>query len=612
MSFQQGLSGLNSSSQQLNTIGNNVANASTVGFKQSQAQFADMFAASLSGGGAVQIGTGTKVAAVAQQFTQGNITNTNNSLDIAISGNGFFRMQDQNLAIKYSRNGQFQVDKSGFVVNNQGHNVMGYMPLANGVMDTTTPVALQISAADLLPKQTANIAAGGTPVAVGLNLDSRATFPLSIIQASVSGSGAAGLTVTAANNTLSGTVDGVTFAATIPIATYADAASLATAVQVAVNANAALIAAGKTVTVTADATGVLTMKSNAAGPMSGVTVTGTALTVGGPINGLFGPTGGTPVSVLGAGAFNPADPTTYNNSTSLTIYDSQGASHIASLYFQKTSPNSWDTYLTIDGAKLPAASPTKATAVGTTADVTVASIAGLAIGDTISIGAAGVGGAAHTAKITAIDPATKKLTFSPVATSAPALGVAVVPKFAALEFSTTGTLTKPAAAMPLGLGQVVSGSFYPNGANPQTLTFDFAQSSQYGGAFGVNTLTQDGYASGRLNGFSTGTDGTILARYSNGQSKALGQMMLVNFSNPQGLQPVGNNEWVNTSASGLEVPGTPGSASLGLLQSSAVEDSNVDLTAELVNMITAQRVYQANAQTIKTQDQVLQTLVNLR
>ena len=144
------------------------------------------------------------------------------------------------------------------------------------------------------------------------------------------------------------------------------------------------------------------------------------------------------------------------------------------------------------------------------------------------------------------------------------------------------------------------------------LAFDFSQTTQYGGAFGVNSLAQDGYTSGELSGFSTSTDGTIVGRYTNGQTQALGQIGLVNFTNPQGLQPVGNNEWVETPESGMIPLNRPGSSGLGLLQSSAVEDSNVDLTAELVNMITAQRVYQANAQTIKTQDQVLQTLVNLR
>jgi flagellar hook protein FlgE len=413
MSFQQGLSGLNASSKQLDTIGNNVANAGTVGFKQSQAQFADTFAASLSGAGAgaVQIGTGTKVAAIAQQFTQGNITNTNNTMDMAISGQGFFRLIDQNGAILYSRNGQFQVDKNGFIVNNQGHKVSGYLPDASGVISAAQPAPLQIPSADLVPKQTSDLATGGVPIGVGLNLNALATVPLTAV-------------------------------------------------------------------------------------------------------------------------FSSIDPSSYNNSTSLTVYDSLGVNHLASLYFQKTVANDWNAYLTIDGA------PTAGTLLTN------------------------------------------------------------------LTFDTLGQVTVPVGT--------VSTVFSPVGAAVQTLVFDFSKASQYGANFGVNSLTQDGYTSGRLNGVSTSSDGTILGRYTNGQSRAMGQLLLANFANPQGLQPVGNNEWVETFPSGSALFGVPGSASLGVLQSSAVEDSNVDLTAELVNMITAQRVYQANAQTIKAQDQILQTLVNLR
>lgn len=539
MSFQQGLSGLNAASKQLDVIGNNVANSSTIGFKQSQAQFSDLYAASLSGGGAAQVGTGVKVAAITQQFTQGNVTNTSNSMDTAISGQGFFRMIDQNGAISYSRNGQFQVDKSGFIVNNQGHQLSGYLPNAAGVISAAQPLPLQISTADLVPKQTSNLAAGGVPVGVGLNLDARANFPTGLSQGAVTGSAIPVLAITPANDELTVTVDGTTSAiVTIPNAVYTTAAALAGAVQTAVNADPTLVAAGMSVTVSADsASGIISITSNSAGSASTMAIAsvGADTTIADML-------GGAPTTTVGAGTFNPLDPATYNNSTSLTVFDSLGSSHIASLYFQKTAGNSWNTYITVDGGLLPAAG-------------------------------------------------------TPLTT---------------LKFNTQGQLTAPIAAAPLGFGQVTSAVFTPGGASAQTLTFDFTQSSQYGGTFGVNSLTQDGYTSGRLNGFATGTDGTIVGRYSNGQTRALGRILLVNFTNPQGLQPMGNNEWVETSTSGNPLLGVPGSSSLGLLQSSAVEDSNVDLTAELVNMIVAQRVYQANAQTIKTQDQVLQTLVNLR
>ena len=167
MSFQQGLSGLNASSKQLEVIGNNVANANTVGFKQSRAEFADVFANSLTGGGAVQIGIGTKLSNVAQQFTQGNITSTNNSLDIAINGGGFFRMSN-NGAITYSRNGQFQMDKFGYIVDASNKRLTGYAADAAGVLSTGAPAELNINTADLQPATTSAI--------IGLvNLDSRNT-----------------------------------------------------------------------------------------------------------------------------------------------------------------------------------------------------------------------------------------------------------------------------------------------------------------------------------------------------------------------------------------------------------------------------------------------------
>jgi flagellar hook protein FlgE len=126
-------------------------------------------------------------------------------------------------------------------------------------------------------------------------------------------------------------------------------------------------------------------------------------------------------------------------------------------------------------------------------------------------------------------------------------------------------------------------------------------------------MVQDGYASGTLAGFNIGKDGVVLGRYTNGQTNPVGQVILAGFRNPQGLQPLGDNRWAQSPTSGDPIIGVPGSSGqYGVLQASGLEDSNVDLTAELVNMITQQRSYQANAQTIKTQDSILQTLVNLR
>src|SRR5512135_3137302 len=169
MAFQQGLSGLNAASQSLDVIGNNVANAATVGFKGSQAQFADVFAASLSGVGNVQTGIGVKVAAVAQQFTQGNITVTNNPLDMAINGGGFYRLSDTSGAVTYSRNGQFHQDKDGFIVNATGQRLTGYDADPSGkIIATLTALQFTPPKQSLTPRPPAH-------VEVGMHLDSRAT-----------------------------------------------------------------------------------------------------------------------------------------------------------------------------------------------------------------------------------------------------------------------------------------------------------------------------------------------------------------------------------------------------------------------------------------------------
>ena len=407
MGFQQGLSGLNAASKSLEVTGNNVANSSTVGFKSAQAQFADVYASSLTGGGASQVGIGTSVATVAQQFTQGNVTASNNPLDLAINGGGFFRLSSGG-AITYSRNGQFQLDKDGGIVNSKGAHLTGFGVTAAGTLATGTPTNLVINTADLAPKTTSE-------VKLLVNLDSREAVP-------------------------------------------------------------------KTAT------------------------------------------------------FSATDPTSYNRSTSVSVFDSLGNAHVLQSYFVKSSAtaSTWDVYGTADGNPL------------------------------------------------------------------------VTPKIGTLSFNTDGALT---TAQPF---VAVATPATTPGANSLSFNFDFTGTTQFGSTFGLNTQSQDGYTSGKLSGFATGADGIITGRYTNGKSATLGQVVLSNFTNPNGLQNLGNNVWTETAASGGPLVGTPNSGNLGVLQSSAVEDSNVDLTAELVNMITAQRFYQANAQTIKTQDQVLQTLVNLR
>jgi flagellar hook protein FlgE len=421
MSFQQGLSGLNASSKNLDVIGHNVANANTYGEKVSRAEFADMYASAMNGSTAhMETGIGVRVAAVTQQFSQGSITSTENALDLAINGNGFFQVADSIGGIVYSRNGQFKVDREGFVVNNQNQKLVGHQADASGVIQTGRTDSLQMPVAGIKPAVT-------TSIKMALNLDAR----------------------------------------------------------------------------------------------SKVTV----------------PTTGP--------AINFADPLTYNKATSLNVFDEKGQDVALTYYFQKAATDTWNVYVTANG-----------TSISTSGGVPA--------------------------------PATQ-IVFPPNGGTpvSPLPGLTLdIPASA----NAVGAVTRP----------------IPN------VTLNLAGATQYGSNFGVTELSQDGYAPGQLAGVSFSNDGVVTARYSNGQIKAAGQVLLANFRNPQGLQPLGGNAWAASRVAGDAVVGAPGEGTLGLVQGGALEESNIDLTAELVNMITAQRSYQANAQTIKTQDQVFQTLVNLR
>jgi flagellar hook protein FlgE len=420
MSFQQGLSGLSASSKNLEVIGNNIANANTFGAKTARAEFSAVYATALNGSGTNTVGIGTTLSAVAQQFTQGNVTTTENPMDLAINGAGFFQVSDGRSPVTFTRNGQFKIDREGFVVNNAQERLMGYAADGNGVIQPGQLVALQLPTGGIDPNPT-------TRAEIEMNLDSRKA---------------------------------VTLPAVAPMIDFA-------------NAN------------------------------------------------------------------------TYNNATSLTVYDAKGQDVAMSFYFQKAGNDLWNVYATANGSTVGgnAAAPLPITTITFQSN-----------------GSAPIAPAA------------------PVAFNVPASTNAV------------GAQTEP-----------ITG-----------LLFDLSGATQFGSAYGVTDMRQDGYSSGLLSSVAVEPNGVIMARYSNGQSKPSGQIELANFRNPQGLQPLGDNAWGRTFASGDPIYGVPGDGNLGVLQAGALEESNVDLTGELVNMITAQRIYQANAQTIKTMDQVLQTLVNLR
>ena len=436
MSFQSALSGLNASSRNLDVIGNNIANANTIGMKSSRTEFADLVASSLGTGGGGGAGIGVSVATTSQLFSQGNINITGNNLDAAINGSGFFELKMPDGTPAYTRDGQFKLDKLGNVVTNAGANVMGFPTDTKGVPTSTTLQPLQ------LPTNAPIAASQTKTITTSFNLDARA-----------------------------------------PLAAGSPAIAAVAADPAAVP----------------------------------------------------------PVVAVAAVAAVPATPrTTYG--TSLNAFDSQGTPTPVSLYFEHTSSS--------------------------------------ATGDVWS----------------AFDSATNT-------------GTAAAPVPAAvftMTFDANGKLIPTATAPTLTIST-------PSAATPSIVaTLDISKVTQYGSSFAVSSLSQDGYAPGDLTSLKIGSDGIITASYSNGQTQSAGQVALADFRNVQGLAPAGSGNWTETFASGLPVQGAPGVGKFGSLTAGALEESNVDLTAELVNMMTAQRSYQANAQTIKTQDQIMTTLVNLR
>lgn len=177
----------------------------------------------------------------------------------------------------------------------------------------------------------------------------------------------------------------------------------------------------------------------------------------------------------------------------------------------------------------------------------------------------------------------------------------------ALTYSNTGALTAPAN------GQITFPAYTPaTGAAAMNMTFDFSKTTQYGDNFGVSAVTQDGFTTGKLTGISIDKTGVVQARFTNGRSINLGQIAMANFANPQGLQQLGNATWAATNASGQAVNGVAGNSGFGSIESGSVEESNVDTTSALVDMIKAQRNFQANAQMIQTDNQITQTIINIR
>lgn len=630
MAFNTGLSGLRAAQVDLDVTGNNIANSSTVGFKSSRVQFGDLYASGFLSAGNNPIGDGVRVQDVQQQFGQGNINFTDNGLDMAISGDGFFVLNNGG-EVRYSRAGAFGVDKEGFVVNNQNMKVQGYTADGDGNM-TGIRDDLRIETDNLAPRRTTNLRSD-------LNLDSRepilerqvaimgeltppagATgFPDGQFTVSYSdGSPSQNITINGADNLSAkdvaariNDVAGMNASATTQLSLadldddYVDSAGFDFSIEIdgsevpldltGVNSVDGLINAINT----SPSARTLFASVNDAGEFQVVDNQGNTLGYDyshgaddgdqGTVVGTVNPQADRVVedvditgdaiytdswddrSIQTTNSFNPLDQRTYNHATSTTIFDSLGNSHeMTQFYVKNPAPGNgvgqseWSVYLQIDGEMV-----------------------------------AGTENSPYTARFSE-DGSLQSVNGDPNG-----------------EIVVTDWIPKDPNGDPNGAdgppadpGAVVTP--IPEPASSSAFVLDLGNTTQYGAVFGVNDQQQNGYTTGRLSGLDVSDQGVIFARYTNGQSQSLGQVALASFNNTDGLSPVGETTWVETFESGQPVIGAPDTGTLGSIKASSVEESNVDLSEELVNLIIAQRNYQANAKTIEASDAVTQTIINLR
>ncbi len=537
MSFQTALSGLNAAAGNLNVTGHNIANSSTTGFKKSRAEFADVYAVSFGGVASTATGSGVRLANVAQQFTQGNIDFTDNNLDLAISGEGFFVLSEGG-AMLYSRAGNFSVDRDGYVINAHGQRLQSYaVNSATGLVSNFTPEDLHLNLG-------ANPASATDNILINLNLDasSEATTVAPIDMADP---------------------DTYNFSTTTTV--Y------------------------DSLGVTHDAT----MYFQKATATSGIEMSGALDTAA---------AAGTTYSYSG----NP-----------VTIYDSLGNAYSIDIDFQKVAGDTWDVQITGD--------VTDNLNIDFSAANKTFTIAGIDYD-----GAGGALPADLTFDFTDVVPGTVSTVIVDDQTNDGPPGYWNVMMAIdgqqfdteTIQFSDNGTLaTSPASisftnatvdsSTTSGIAGAVSG-FSPSNAATMQIDVDFSGSTQFGSASTVNTLVQNGYTTGRLSGLSIDAGGVVFARYTNGQSESLGAVAIARFSNPQGLQQVGDTNWAASFESGDPIAGQADTGTFGQIQSGALESSNVDISKQLVNMIIAQRDFQANAKMITTEDQVTQTIINIR
>lgn len=679
MSFNIGLSALNAAQQEISITGNNIANSGTNGFKSAKAVFGDVYAASVLGGGPTQSGSGVTLQEIKQSFSQGNISFTKNTLDLAINGEGFFVLKGES-GTSYSRAGAFGTDRSGFIVNNSGEKIQGFAPSPTGNATGGGPLTdLRVTTGEIQPRPTKS-------VNTAINLDASAQ-PSSVIGTKLTSKGGSSTAPILINNSVDPRPNGYQANTIEVIGADRELRRITVPANASANEVAQIFsgasgvsAQGKTVAFISDLTAGPTLPATARFAINGrefevdpalpdrftllansinnantnisARVVGGVLEVshdtGADLNFTSGSNGNGTISVRGSeldtatddlvpvgaavvgdfnaanvivvggtveftldegvelqgsdidsdgnpidqatqtgsifgdisdpdaldgesfvsNTFDPKNPDTYYRSTAITVYDTVGTQHSLAMYFVKERPNDagetnlWSVYFQVDGREI------------------------------------------------GFDPNSQD-------------GLPVRARYD-LKFDDTGRFDPnqlpieitnwfpvDVAGRRIGAGPAPGDPSGSTRLNNSNFTIDLTQMTAFGGDFSVQNSDQDGYAKGQLVGLDVNNRGLISARFSNGQSRVLGEVALAKFANNGGLANLGGSKFAETRESGAASVSGAGTAGLGAIQASALEDSNVDLPTELVQLIISQRNYQAAAQIISAADDATQTIINL-
>ena len=478
--FQLNPTLLNTASLNLEVVGNNITNSGVSGYKSSD------FESALAG--AVRSSQGAQIKGAKINMSQGSIVASVSPLNMAVNGGGFFKVEKIDGSYTYTRDGSFQMDKEGYIVNANGDKLMGFP-------DATTNAqgVLQIDTAKNPP-------VASSLAKIEMNLPAEET------------------------------------------------------------------------------------------------------------------------QIDDAITFDTADTSSFNNTTSSIVYDPVGVAKVIQTYYRYEEEKNKTATLAN---------------TSTTLTVAVSELAGLKVGQRVT-----ATGIPDDTFIVSIDTVTGEVEISNAATTSGSATITVPTHWEAyiysdsqeiaqlnLVFNTDGTLNKDdthvatasyvsptdptEASWDIAKGQLTFDVPQGSGEEIFVLPFDFSDVTKYAGDFTASSTQTDGYPPGSLLGISVERDGKILARYGNGQQQVQCQVMLANFKNPNGLEVARDNQFLSTLASGEEEAGAPGQYGTGAIEGSSVEQSNVDLTGEMIKLIAAQRNYQAVAQLIKKQDEVLQTAINI-